>query len=773
VYVAVLCVFVAGIAYTMLLNHQRVLNHEDQRQAALELTLISEFIEDSLIRNDYAEIRDFLENWGKTKANVLKLKATFKNGFVLHDYEHITADSQMGVSLEKVIHFGDNKLILEITRDATFTDNIMTKFRTNLLIEAFVIVLLIGVSIWYLLKKYSITPMEKILLQQAKDLLESENLYRSVSSNIPNGAVFIFDSKYNCLFAQGKGLNDIGIQDEIAFETNIKDIFDIYSLPKIEYLVSEAISGNQLDDDDILNNGKNLWVHSIPLPSEDDKPNRALLLVQDITENKDMVHQLMESREQAESASRAKSEFLANMSHEIRTPMNAIMGYSELLKTETDDSFKQDYIKGISSAGKSLLTIINDILDLSKIEAGKMSMVFEPFSITDLASDTIAMFKATAEAKGLMLHSSRCDKMPEHIFMDQTRLQQVLINLISNAIKFTEKGFVSLGMASTLQENGLHTITICVQDTGIGIDKNQQTNIFNSFTQQDGQDNRKFGGTGLGLTITRKLTEMMGGTINVESIPGEGSTFCITLPNIKETNIENTKQMNDQVPDIEFEPATVLIVDDIESNRAVIRHFLKDHPLSVVEAMDGAAGFELTQKLRPDIVLMDIQMPVMDGYEASAKIKAVPETSKTPIIAVTASVYGDEVAIRKYLDGFISKPFSKAELTIELLKHLPYKELKPKPQPVKNNTSKCALDNIPADDLSLIRDEFKDEFDEIYSLMITQDVAEFASKLNKYAIENNIPCLEEYSQKLDSFANSFKVDRMEMALNKLKTICFD
>jgi len=763
IYISLLCVLMGGIGALLISNHKRILDHEEMRQSNLELTLISEFIQDSLIRHDYAEIREFLSNWGKTRASVKKLRASFSNGFELLNYSAKDASSRMGVTVTQEIAFGDKIFKLEITRDASYVDNIINQFKNELLLEAFLIVLVIGTSLWYILKKYSITPMEKELLRRTDALVASEQLYRSVAANIPNGAVLIFNSKMKCLFAEGQGLDEIANFQEDMLGAELEDIFAGKAFYKVETLIREALKGNQVDDDDIVSKNKNLWIHAIPLPTESGRFERVLILTQDITESKNMLKDLEKSRVIAESANKAKSEFLANMSHEIRTPMNAIMGYSELLKTERDAKYTQDYLKGITSAGKNLLSTINDILDLSKIESGKLVMSYEPVSISDVAEDTFSIFKAAADAKGLSLNLDFQDGLPDYLFLDETRIHQILVNLVGNAIKFTNEGYVGLKVEHSYAGAEYINLKLTVYDTGIGIDEHQISAIFESFTQQDGQDTRKFGGTGLGLTITKRLTEMMGGKISVTSKVNEGSIFSLVFNNLKIAKYEKNDKHKLSLPDLDFAPATILVVDDVESNRLIIRNFLRNYSLTVIEAENGIEGLELVTKIKPDLILMDIQMPLMDGYEATKKIRAMDNMKNIPIIAVTASVYGDSERVKEIMDGYISKPFSKSELVLELIKFLKYKEIAGTAE-VTTEAESYDIDGLTDADKLLIRETFIGRHKEVVALMITQEVVDYAKSLRTFGLEREINILVRFAEDLKDMADSFKVDEQEKAL---------
>lgn len=772
VYILFLCLLMGGIGFLLLENHEKILNHEDKKQTETELILISEFIQDSLLRHDYTEVKSFLENWGRTRSGVVGLRAYFKNGFVLVNYRTPAYSANKGLMIKREIPFGDNFLTLEITKSSYYVSSIINKFKNELLSEAFLVIIIIGTSLWIILTKYSINPLEKQLLTSAQALMASERLYKNVASNIPNGAVLVTDRDMRCRFAEGKGLYDMGMSPEKMIGTRIHDVFGVNNSKSITQLIEQAFSGKHVDIDDIVIDGRNLWIHAIPLPSAEKGADRVLVLTQDVTESKNLMYELLKAREEAELANKAKSEFLANMSHEIRTPMNAIMGYAELLRSKGNERSKDEYIKGISSAGKSLLNIINDILDLSKIEAGKLVMAYEPVSVKDLADDTVAMFKAAADAKGLSLRLDISGDFPDYIFMDETRLRQILVNLIGNAIKFTSEGYVRLGVYGLPVKPGFIALKIEVEDTGIGIPENQLGLIFRPFTQQDGQDTRKFGGTGLGLTITKRLTEMMCGDITINSTQDVGTIFTIYFEQLKITEIANTQRQRAVSTDIEFSPATVLVVDDVESNRHIIRNFLREYNLTVIEADNGQAGLMLAEKIKPDIILMDLQMPVMDGQTATAKIREDKDIKHIPVIGISASLYGDNQQTVSLMDGFISKPFSRADLVSVLAGFLPHWVSESADLAVES-AEKGTLGDMPDEEKFLINERFRDRYYEVSELLINQDIVDFAGELAAYAGERGLSTLKSFAGAIMEHAAAFKMDEIESDLKELGDSIFN
>lgn len=473
---------------------------------------------------------------------------------------------------------------------------------------------------------------------------------------------------------------------------------------------------------------------------------------------------------QAESANRAKSEFLANMSHEIRTPMNAVMGYAELLENSLTEPRQRGYLESIKTGSRSLLMLINDILDLSRIEAGKMRLEPLPMDLRRLLEEVRQIFAMRAEARKLSLEVDVRGELPAAMVLDETRLRQVLFNLVGNAIKFTHEGGVLVSAWVEPEEDrkdDRFTLVITVADTGIGIPYDQQKRIFEAFEQQEGQSTRQYGGTGLGLAISRKLAQMMGGELSVDSEPGEGSLFTVRLRGVETALTREDKSGDTHIGEFRFRPATVLVVDDNETNRKLVRDTLGPLGLKVIEAADGSQALAVAREQSPDLVLMDIRMPVMDGYGARRAMNRDAALSRIPVVALTASVMPDDSArIREtHFDGFLRKPVSRQHLLEMLARFL--KQEAPAPEPELTSVAKSGDKGggaVTAEARMAVRAELENNFlgrwETVRDSGDPERIREFAESLARLGRENGVSALAEYGQQLLDGIDAFDLDRV-------------
>ena len=491
------------------------------------------------------------------------------------------------------------------------------------------------------------------------------------------------------------------LTNELVWTDELYSIFEIENTPNpnlyqdylsrftredIELLndcINKAIIDKQsyeIEHQVILPNDRVKWVLGTATPILD-KNNTVIALrgiAQDITQKKQF-EETIRAKELAQSANKAKSDFLANMSHEIRTPLNGIIGFTELLLQTKLDKNQLDYMSSINESGMLLIELINDILDFAKIESGKLELYAEEVNLFDSVQQIFDLFKLIALQKNIDLILNIDANVPQFIFIDSIRLKQVLVNLISNAFKFTSFGQIHLDINLISETNNNAVLKFSVKDTGIGIKKENQDKIFNSFVQEDNSTSRKFGGTGLGLSISNQILGLMNSKLELVSKYGEGSDFfffvevkkAILSDRLENQNIDLIEEKTNLNSQLLSKDLKILVVEDNKINMLLIKTLLfKLMPnCTLVEAINGIEAIEKYHSEKPNLIFMDIQMPEKNGYEATVEIRKTANTS-VPIIALTAGiVLGEKEKCIEYgMNDYLSKPIVKNELEQTLLK---------------------------------------------------------------------------------------------------------
>jgi len=651
-----------------------------------------------------------------------------------------------------------------------------------------------------------------------RDITEQRKLEESLQKNrkllqeiIDNSGAMIFvkdsDGLYilaNKVCEQIIGLPKEEILGKNDYQIHITEVADKITANYMQVLETGE---SMLLEETFMIRGKeyNFLTSKIPLYDNDNKPYAVCGVAADITQLKHIEKELAKAKEAAERANRVKSEFLANMSHEIRTPMNAILGYSNLLSKLVSEEKEKKYLEIIQTSGKNLLSLINDVLDLSKIEAGKLDIIRKPVSLNTLFKEIRNIFEIKTKEKGVSFILETDPEIPGSLMLDEIRLRQILFNVVGNAVKFTEQGYVKLSailnvgatpcgcpapvgsslspVGSSLRlepTNGKINLILKIEDTGIGISEDHKESIFNPFEQQKGQGS-KYGGTGLGLTISKRLIEMMNGNISFISEVGRGTVFILELRDVEiSPEVPEKPDTGIQIHKFsDFKGANILLAEDNHYNIALIKAILEPENIRVTEALNGEQAIEKLKNFKPDLILMDMKMPVMDGYRATEIIKADPDTMNIPVIALTADVIkANQERIQEIgCGGFVAKPVDENLLFAELMKFLPYHSDDRNHQNCALKTSDVVGSSLGLDVgsslglepslelqyknitlvINMLSNELMNEWEQMKDTLILDKWIDFGKKIKELGIQNNISLLSDYGEKIIDNADDFNI----------------
>lgn len=631
--------------------------------------------------------------WHKARKNIIELDPALQN-LNYEDFEEIFSVIRQDKVYAGSIHAIKNPIPRNFLLSIHCTSILILPIMVNNQLEGFIILDEMYVDrVWQEEEISILTTLARIVSSTLERnvnesiIRENEERFRLLANNIP-GTVYLChtDERYTYIYLNDEIKNLTGHTKE-SFK-NHKECFGSIIHPddreRVFAIYEKAITNKKKIHTTyrIINVEKEIkWVEEFGDSIQNDDSQYIEGILIDITRQKE-AEEAIKAKEYAEAANKAKSEFLANMSHEIRTPLNGIIGFTDLLKSTNLEQIQRNYMNTINESAQSLLDIVNDILDFSKIESGKLELDIRRYDLKDILMQVIELVKYDTNRKNLQLELTIHKDVPKFVWTDIVRMKQILINLLGNAVKFTEKGKINLSVTNLeLIGDTQCRLRFMVKDTGIGISKEYQEQIFNAFSQGDNSTTRKFGGTGLGLTISNQLLELMQSRLKVNSKVGIGSEFYFDVV-LKANNTKTIEEINrieveiteSSKPDYGHENFKILIVEDNKINMLLAKTLVKQIiPYGTIyEASNGEEGVTKYSVLQPDIVLMDVQMPVMNGYEATQEIRKTDKGKHVPIIALTAgTVVGEkEKCIEMGMDDYASKPIVKEVLENLLAKWL-------------------------------------------------------------------------------------------------------
>ena len=654
-----------------------------------------------------------------------------------------------------------------LTQRLTLANANFTSVTIVIVFSIILAIVIVLIALYLFIKDYN----KRVVSE--KKVIDSETRIKKMLDSLPVG-VFIVDDKGSPYYANSKSIEILG--KGIQPNTNTQELSDVYQAfeagTNIEYPVSKmpilkALKGTNtvgLEDVEIEKNSVRvpLRISATYITDSNDNIEYAISVLEDITEVKENERKLLFARKQAEESVILKETFLANMSHEIRTPMNAILGFTDLLLRKNLPADEKDYVRTIKTSGETLLKIINDILDVSKIDSGLMTFEQLPISIKEIFGSLNILLANKAKEKKLSLTFECESKLPATVLGDPTRLTQIIINVVGNAIKFTKKGGVEVFARVISETSQDWKIEFSVKDSGIGIPEDKLQFIFERFRQAEAHTTRNYGGTGLGLSIAKQLIELQDGNLIIKSVEGLGSVFSFTLP-FKKTDKEFTVYPNHHNLDnlSQLKELTILLVEDNPINIKFIESLFSQYNLKIDVAENGREGVKKIALGNYDLVLMDIEMPEMNGYDATKYIREELK-SNVPIIAMTAHAMSGEKekCLQLGMNDYISKPIN-TELLFEKI----------------FSVSSLARDEIPSNDDSLINLEFlskavlgnKETMISIIDIFIEQ-IPEDLLEINTAVLNADFMTIKKRAHRMKSSASILGINKLMIVLEELEIL---
>lgn len=612
--------------------------------------------------------------------------------------------------------------------------------------------------------------LENLIQTRTKELKYSKDLLNALFQELPLG-VLLFNNDGQVIETNPITLKKLNMSKEQLKAVKLNDWIgldkDMKPTPVENFPIARTLNERRaVVDQEIglrMPDGSLIWFNCNTTVIADEYGGGGMMFYSDITEKKRIEEEIIKAKEQAEKAYRSKSQFLSNMSHEIRTPLHAILGFTEILNSKIEDEKLKHYVATIQSAGKNLHALINDVLDIAKIEAGMITLHPESVILTQIKNELYSLFKLKAAEKELKLSVNLGAQLPSAVLIDELRLRQILLNLVSNAIKFTSKGNVSVTIDAENLTTASCTLLLSVEDTGKGIEQDRLSEIFEDFTQENEGISQSYGGTGLGLSITSKLVKLFNGTISVTSEVGKGSTFRVSIPGIQRTKCEQTEHESDLPENAQdIKGMKILVVDDNLDNRNLMIEHLAEFQAIVSEASNGKEAVDMAKKQEIDLILMDIKMPVMDGYQAALLIHENKQTSQIPIIACTASAFTDteHQILQSGFSGYLRKPIIKNTLIEEVLKYSRVVTIQEKcDEFILNNKTK-----------ELIKQQISPAWVSFKEKRARNSRNNLAKALTEIAVNLDNDYLKRIGEELTVAILDFDVSKTNMLLNKIEDL---